>query len=72
MLWHSLKWMLQLNRLPRFSAKNLSFPFIGEKPHTLWVKLERLAEVHYTEVTSDGRLRHASFKGLREADDADK
>ncbi|KQY73971.1 hypothetical protein ASD52_26445 [Ensifer sp. Root142] len=31
-----------------------------------------VAEVTYTEITSDGKLRHPSFKGLRElADNVD-
>ena len=31
-----------------------------------WVKPELVAEVTFTEWTADGRLRHPSFKGLRE------
>jgi bifunctional non-homologous end joining protein LigD len=31
-----------------------------------WVKPELVAEVEFTEWTSDGRLRHPSFKGIRE------
>jgi bifunctional non-homologous end joining protein LigD len=31
-----------------------------------WVKPELVAEVEFTEWTEDGRLRHPSFKGLRE------
>jgi bifunctional non-homologous end joining protein LigD len=31
-----------------------------------WVKPELVAEVEFTEWTTDGRLRHPSFKGLRE------
>jgi bifunctional non-homologous end joining protein LigD len=31
-----------------------------------WVKPELVAEVAFTEWTTDGRLRHPSFKGLRE------
>lgn len=36
----------------------------GRKAH--WVKPELLAEVEYTELTSDGKLRHPRFRGLRE------
>lgn len=42
------------------------------KPHALWVKPELCAEVNYTEVTFEGRLRHASFKRLKEADGSGK
>jgi bifunctional non-homologous end joining protein LigD len=31
-----------------------------------WVKPELVAEIEFTEWTSDGRLRHPSFQGLRE------
>src|SRR5438105_6506608 len=34
-----------------------------KKPHALWVKPDFCAEMYYTEVTSDGRPRHASCKG---------
>ncbi len=30
-----------------------------------WVAPRYVCEVHYSELTADGRLRHASFKGLR-------
>ena len=32
----------------------------------LWVRPELVAEIEFTEWTRDGRLRHPSFKGLRE------
>ena len=34
------------------------------KPDTIWVEPVLLANVEYTEITADGRLRHPSFKGL--------
>jgi bifunctional non-homologous end joining protein LigD len=37
-----------------------------------WVKPELVAEVTFTEWTADGRLRHPSFKGLREDKSADE
>lgn len=37
-----------------------------KKPKAHWVKPEMLVDVEYRAVTSDGRLRHASFKGVRE------
>jgi bifunctional non-homologous end joining protein LigD len=42
---------------------------LGETPRELrgahWVRPELIAEVAFTEWTSEGRLRHPSFKGLR-------
>src|SRR5262249_52558687 len=32
-----------------------------------WVRPELVAEIEYTERTRDGRVRHPSFRGLREA-----
>jgi bifunctional non-homologous end joining protein LigD len=34
--------------------------------HTTWVQPTRVAEVEFTEWTSDGVMRHPSYKGLRE------
>jgi bifunctional non-homologous end joining protein LigD len=33
---------------------------------TRWVEPELVAQVRYTEITHDGRLRHPAFRGLRE------
>jgi bifunctional non-homologous end joining protein LigD len=44
-------------------------PFQGRPPggkEARWVKPIMVAEVEFTEWTDDGRLRHPSFKGLRE------
>jgi bifunctional non-homologous end joining protein LigD len=36
------------------------------KPKAVWVEPALLADVEYRAMTSDGHLRHASFKGLRD------
>jgi bifunctional non-homologous end joining protein LigD len=44
-------------------------PFAAKIPGTArahWVEPERVAQVAFSEWTSDGKLRHPSFKGLRE------
>jgi bifunctional non-homologous end joining protein LigD len=41
-------------------------PTGSEQRGVTWVKPELVAEVEFTEWTSDGRLRHPSFLGLRE------
>jgi bifunctional non-homologous end joining protein LigD len=38
----------------------------AERRGVTWVKPKLVAEVEFTEWTSDGRLRHPSFQGLRE------
>ena len=37
-----------------------------KKPKAKWVKPEMLVGVEYRAITPDGRLRHASFKGVRD------
>jgi bifunctional non-homologous end joining protein LigD len=37
-----------------------------KKPKATWVRPDVLVDVEYRAVTEDGRLRHASFKGIRE------
>ena len=46
-------------------------PFVGDVPRqyakdAVWVEPRLVAEVDYTEWTKDDRLRHPSYKGLRE------
>ena len=36
------------------------------KPKATWVRPELLVDVQYRSITPDGRLRHASYKGVRE------
>jgi bifunctional non-homologous end joining protein LigD len=43
----------------------------GRKRKAIWLKPNLVAEIEYRAWTSDGKLRHASYKGLREAADAD-
>ncbi|WP_276135289.1 DNA ligase D [Polluticoccus soli] len=39
------------------------------KAEVTWVKPQLVAEISYAEITSDGAIRHPSFKGLREDKD---
>ncbi len=50
---------------------NKTSPFAGRLPReamrgVTWVKAELVAEIAYTGFTSEGSIRHGSFKGLRE------
>lgn len=42
-----------------------------KRPDTVWVRPELVAEIEFRAWTTDGKLRHASFKGLRDKADAD-
>jgi bifunctional non-homologous end joining protein LigD len=37
-----------------------------KKPKATWVKPQVLADVEYRSITADGRMRHGSFKGVRD------
>jgi len=59
-------------RLDRMEQKTCPFPSppagsLGRHAH--WVKPELVCEVEFTEWTSDGKIRHPSFQGLREDKD---
>ena len=56
----------KLSPLQRDQAAFANPPRGAEARDVHWVTPKLVAEVAYTEVTSDGRLRHPSFKGLRE------
>ena len=38
---------------------------VGKSPNVRWVKPALVAEVEFSEWTTDGRLRHPVFRGLR-------
>ena len=59
----------ELDRLARVLEQRDDPPFAGDpKPPrgAVWVQPTRVAEVEFTEWTSDGMMRHPSYKGLRE------
>jgi bifunctional non-homologous end joining protein LigD len=59
----------ELDRLRGELTERDSSPFTkGAKPPrgAVWVEPDRVAEIEFTEWTSDGMLRHPSYKGLRE------
>jgi bifunctional non-homologous end joining protein LigD len=39
---------------------------MGQRPKAQWVRPDVLADVEYRALTGEGKLRHPSFKGLRE------
>ncbi|MBA3326738.1 MAG: DNA ligase D [Solirubrobacterales bacterium] len=58
----------ELERLAATLEQRGSSPFSAGKPPrgAVWVQPDHIAEVEFTEWTSDGMLRHPSYKGLRE------
>ncbi|HEX7718624.1 MAG TPA: DNA ligase D, partial [Woeseiaceae bacterium] len=55
-----------LARLRKLKTADCPFESYSEPGGANWVRPELVAEVQFTEWTKDGRLRHPSFRGLRE------
>jgi bifunctional non-homologous end joining protein LigD len=53
-------------RLDPLVARKSPLTVPMRKPKSTWVRPELLVDVQYRAITPDGRLRHASFKGIRE------
>jgi len=41
----------------------------GTRKNLVWVRPTLIAEIEYRASTDDGKLRHASYKGLRDVQD---
>jgi bifunctional non-homologous end joining protein LigD len=65
-----LKDLLDQRQLARPPFKTIPDDVVGELRGALWAKPELVAEIEFTEWTSDGRLRHPSYQGLREDKEA--
>jgi len=61
---HELAQLLQPREVRRISFD--SFPSTESRRGIHWVRPDLVAEVEFTDWTSDGILRHPSFQGLRE------
>ncbi len=55
-----------LVRLRKLKTADCPFDSCPEQGDAHWVRPELIAEVQFSEWTKDGRLRHPSFRGLRE------
>lgn len=56
----------KLKALGRKTSQVIKMPKARSNEELFYVKPELVAEIKYAEITSDGLLRQASFKGLRE------
>ncbi|WP_442133245.1 hypothetical protein [Rhizobium leguminosarum] len=43
--------------------------YSGRRKNVVWITPSLVAEVEYRAWTHDGKLRHASYKGLRDRED---
>jgi bifunctional non-homologous end joining protein LigD len=53
-------------RLQPLVVRKSSLTTPVRKPKATWVRPELLVDIQYRSITPDGRLRHASFKGVRD------
>ncbi|MBX5029363.1 hypothetical protein HJB69_12405 [Rhizobium lentis] len=43
--------------------------YSGQRKNLIWIKPKLVAEIEYRAWTHDGKLRHPSYKGLRDDQD---
>jgi bifunctional non-homologous end joining protein LigD len=55
--------------LDRIKRKTPPVEYGGRRKNLVWVQPTLIAEIEYRAWTHDGKLRHASYKGLREVQD---
>ncbi|MGY5793650.1 non-homologous end-joining DNA ligase len=55
--------------LDRIKRKTPPVQYEGRRKNLVWVQPTLIAEIDYRAWTHDGKLRHASYKGLREVQD---
>jgi bifunctional non-homologous end joining protein LigD len=61
---------LQLRKLlDRLKRKKTPVTYAGKRKDLVWAQPTLIAEIEYRAWTHDGKLRHASYKGLREVQD---
>jgi bifunctional non-homologous end joining protein LigD len=61
---------LQLRKLlDRLKRKTPPVAYAGKRKNLVWAQPTLIAEIEYRAWTHDGKLRHASYKGLREVQD---
>ncbi|MBB2795952.1 UNVERIFIED_ORG: ATP-dependent DNA ligase [Rhizobium pisi] len=53
----------------KIKATKPAVKYSGGRKNLIWIKPKLVAEIEYRAWTHDGKLRHASYKGLRELQD---
>ncbi|TAU98181.1 ATP-dependent DNA ligase [Rhizobium leguminosarum] len=64
----SAAWKLR-GMMDRIKRKTPAAPYAGRRKDVVWLQPTLIAEIEYRTWTDDHKLRHASFKGLREVQD---
>ncbi|KKZ83551.1 ATP-dependent DNA ligase [Rhizobium phaseoli] len=55
--------------MDKIKATKPAVKYSGGRKNLIWIKPKLVAEIEYRAWTHDGKLRHASYKGLREEQD---
>ncbi len=55
--------------MDKITRKTSPLPYSGARRNVVWLQPTLIAEIEYRAWTDDGKLRHASYKGLREEQD---
>jgi bifunctional non-homologous end joining protein LigD len=55
--------------LDKLATKRPAVEYNGRRKNVVWAKPTLIAEIEYRAWTDDGKLRHASYKGLRDIQD---
>lgn len=55
--------------MDKITRKTPPLPYTGARKNVVWLQPTLVAEIDYRAWTEDGKLRHASYKGLREVQD---
>ncbi len=61
-------WKLR-EELDKLATKKPAIEYAGRRKNIIWTRPRLIAEIEYRAWTADGKLRHASYKGLRDAAD---
>ncbi|MBB4520455.1 UNVERIFIED_ORG: bifunctional non-homologous end joining protein LigD [Rhizobium sophorae] len=64
----SAAWKLR-GMMERIKRKTPPIHYAGRRKDVVWLQPTLIAEIEYRAWTDDGKLRHASFKGLRDVQD---
>ena len=57
--------------MEKLTATRAPVQYAGRRKNITWLKPKLVAEIEYRAWTSDRKLRHASYKGLRDSADSD-
>ncbi|WP_028740435.1 non-homologous end-joining DNA ligase [Rhizobium leguminosarum] len=61
-------WALR-EMMDSITQKTPAIKYVGRRKNVVWLQPTLIAEIEYRAWTDDGKLRHASYKGLRDRED---